>query len=333
MTNTITVNPKNLVGRTALVPITEMAQFQTLGQILSGTEVEATDYYTMFLERGCSPEEAAKNVRTFLERRDSAVSGRPLDIGAQIGPRGEIIIDRGYESAAIAAHLGIDTLSIEITARDPQWQNLIDRLRRVRNSDFSYMPIFPEREHPEFQGWNFARGRQRAEMIAADTGDLTGQRWLDAGSLNGYHTRMLNLAGAEAHGVEMHKPYAEIAGILNKVIGTDCRYHNEELTAWLKDNNAEKFDGIVCLSIIHNIAQAGFPEATKQAFAQLSKMAPIMYFDIGQANEGGQVTGSGLDLREENLERFIRTNTQYRTVTSLGEDTQYYNRKLFKLER
>jgi hypothetical protein len=139
------------------------------------------------------------------------------------------------------------------------------------------------------------------------------------------------MQGARVDAIELHKPYVEIASKLNKVENTRVNYILEDVVDWLKNNSHERYDGILCLSIIHNIAQSGRVEDALSTLRVLSTMAPRMFFDIGQCNEGGAVRKTGLDLRPENIEDFIRINTRYATVTLVGKDGDYHNRQLFEL--
>lgn len=324
-------DPSKLKGRERLVEVREMPPFITLNEVDNGAKIEDTSYYKMFIQRGNTPEDARKYVNRFLKKRqEAAATGNFGAVSVSIDSHGNLIINRGYENSAIAAKY-VSELEVSVDSRDPIWVDLATRLYGVRNEQFSYMPVFQPEEHPEFQTWKFARSAERAKLISQDIGNVGGQNWLDVGSLTGYHSRMLEFAGAHAEGIEMHKPYVEIAQLLNQVQGTDVAYHNEELLSWLKTNQGRKFDGIVCLSILHNIAQAGNPEGAKRALMALSQMSPVMYFDIGQAEEGKKVTSTGLDLSEGNLEAFVKRNSLYTSAQIIGRDTSYHNRLLFKL--
>ena len=328
----LVVNPHRLVGREEIVPVRDMAPFVALAEVDAGIPLEQTAYYAMFKDRGSSNADARRDVTAFLKKREDIQKRREIgNVSIRIDDQGRLVLAQGYESAAIAASLEMEKIKVDVASRSDKWIDLVNRLYDVRHQRYSYMPILQPEEHPEFATWKFSRGPARAKIIAEDAGDLTGQRWLDVGSLTGYHTRMLDVAGAEAFGIEMHQPYAEIAAMLNTIQGTDAAFYNQELRAWLQDNQQQRFDGIVCLSIIHNIAQSGDPEGAKRAFRALSEMAPKMYFDIGQAQEGTQVTRTGLDLREENLAVFVRENSRYRCIEPIGRDNDYHGRVLFKL--
>ena len=326
-------DPSSLKGRERLVGVKEMPPFVTLNEVDNGAKIEDTAYYKMFIQRGNAPEDARKYVNQFLKKRqEAAATGNFGPVSVSIDSHGNLIINRGYENSAIAAKY-VPELEVRVASRDPAWGDLVTMLYDVRNERFSYMPVFQPEEHPEFKGWSFARGSERAKLISQDIGKVGGQKWLDVGSLTGYHSRMLEFAGTHAEGIEMHQPYVKIAELLNYIQGTNAVYHNQELLQWLDKNQKRQFDGILCLSIIHNIAQNGNPEGAKQAFRTLSRMAPRMYFDIGQANEGSKVTSTGLDLTETNLERFVRENSAYTSVTIIGRDHSYYDRTMFRLSR
>lgn len=327
------VKPDRLKGKAAAVSVIEMPPYQTLIEIAEGTPLEETAYFEMFIQRGNSPAQAKGYVELFLGKNGRAEnsSWQPR-ISANIDGQGNIILNSGYEDAAIAARLNIPEVEVEIVSRSPLWEDLVTRLYNVRGERFSYQPVFPEQEHPEFQTWNFARGRERAQLISEDVGSLDGQSWLDVGSLTGFQSRMLERCGAKVMGVEMHAPYVEIAQLLNQVQGTNVQYEKQKLRQWLAQNK-RTFDGVLCLSIIHNIAQMGDPKGAKNALKSLSKLSPVMYFDIGQANEGEKVTGSGLDLREDNLRQFITGNSDYSRVEIIGRERSYCGRALLKLSR
>ncbi len=248
---------------------------------------------------------------------------------ATIHNDGSIVLDDGHKRAAIALHLGYDTLPVKVIGRMAGWHQFVSSLSQVYKQKKLYHPI----DHPEFAGWEVARGEERLGLIEQTIGNLQGKRVLDIGSCLGHMSRWAYRKGAHVDGIEGYHVFYDAANRLNLMEGTDVHYHKSDVVRWVEQHKGLYYDAIICLSIIHNIAQQGNPDAAMRTFRILSTMAPVMYFDIGQESEGEKVSSLGLELTEANLPNFIRRNTVYRSVQYIGKDTKYHNRLLYKLTR
>ena len=242
------------------------------------------------------------------------------------------------ESKSRVAYLlekGLTKIPIKVVERDPEWTAFVKSLTNSKRT--IYQPI----THPDFQDFRVARGSERLEMIAEDLQgqDLKGKKVLDVGSCLGYFARWFNKQGAHVEGVEEYRSFFNACQKLNDVKGTGVEYHQKDIRKWLQSTGKDKlFDIILCLSVIHNIAQSGDPEGAVRALQTLSEKAPTMYFDIGQEEEGISIKRAGLpeDLVSgdpEKAARFIKQNTAYTTANVIGQQKEYCKRNLYKLTR
>jgi hypothetical protein len=162
---------------------------------------------------------------------------------------------------------------------------------------------------------------------------------LDVGSCLGLFARWFNKQGADVDAVEYYKRFFNACRKLNEVKGTDVNFYRQDARDFLKGKGQKRlYDMIVCLSVIHNIAQAGDPKGAVETLQLLSEKAPTMFFDIGHENEGTSLEGKGLPaglISEDpaEVEKYIRENTAYKKAEVLGREQEYAKRKLYKLTR
>lgn len=235
--------------------------------------------------------------------------------------------EESKKGIAIAQALGYTVVSVQVVDRDQPWREMIQSLRNPRNL------LYQKIDHPDFDHWGYARDGERLTMMEPYFADVKGKQGLDVGSCLGAVTRWAAKKRARMEGIEMHQPYVRAAQVLNGTEGTDVRYHQADVLEWARANRQCRFDFVFGLSIFHNIAQAGNPEGAKEALRLFSEMAPVMYFDIGQENEGNAVRNLGLGLTRDNLPAFVRKNTAYTKVEKIGTEEGYCGRDLYRLSR
>ena len=123
-------------------------------------------------------------------------------------------------------------------------------------------------------------------------------------------------------GVEINPAVLEINRYLNHYYQTDIDYIKSDVVSWVRKNKNKRFDVVVCLSIIHNIMQAGYKKVALEILYILSTMGRSMIFDIGEECElGDQVSKLNMNLSKQNLHAFIQENTTYNVITLLGKKT------------
>lgn len=248
---------------------------------------------------------------------------------ATIHNDGSIVLDIGTEIVARALRDNIQTIPVEIIGRMSKWREIVTNLSQVYSGKKLYQPI----NHPEFNDWEIARGNERIDLINPHFPTLQGKRVLDVGCCLGHFSRWAYNKNAEVVGIEGFKTFYETAKMLNHLENTDVRYDRSGVVEWLHKDKSQ-FDLIVCLSIIHNIAQQGHPEQAKWALQELSQRSPRMIFDIGEEGEkGDQVSKLGLGLTKSNLPEFIRQNSMYTTIQKIGTETTYCHRDIYILSR
>ncbi len=254
----------------------------------------------------------------------------------KIDPKGRFIFadeESKMRAAYLKEKLGRSKIQVLVVERAKEWEDFVNSLASDRM--ILYQPI----THPDFSAFHVARGSERLEMIAADAGDVKGKNVLDVGSCLGYFARWFDQKGAQVEAVEGHRPFFNACNKLNEVKGTAVKYYRKDIRDWLKSKGAKKeYDIIVCLSVIHNIAQAGDSAAAVKVLQQLSEKSPVLYFDIGHVNEGKSLTKTSLPKRlisEDPAEvaKYIKENTCYKNVALIGETSEYSKRKLYKFTR
>ena len=242
---------------------------------------------------------------------------------------GSLVLDGREDIATICLYLKYDTIEVDILGRMPKWKEIVTNLAKVYHKKTLYQPI----NHPEFTNWEIARGDERIAILNPHFPQLQEKRVLDVGSCLGHFSRWAYNKGAQVVGIEGFKTFYETAKMLNNLEQTDVRYDCSSVVEWLHKDKST-FDLIICLSIIHNIAQQGHPQQAKWALKELSQRSPQMIFDIGEEGEkGDQVTKLGLGLSKANLPEFIKQNSTYTTIQKIGTETTYCNRDLYLLSK
>ena len=205
-------------------------------------------------------------------------------------------------NAALSLREGYDKVPVNVWIRMKGWRDFVTSLYSVYGKKQLYQPI----DHPEFADWTVVRGNERIDLLESVISNLEGKKVLDVGSCLGHLSRWAYTKGAKVEGIEGHNIFYRAANHLNVMEGTDVKYYCDDIVRWVEERKGLSYDAIFCLSVIHNIAQQGRPDAALKTLRMLSTMAPVMYFEIGQDNEGGKVSGLGLGLTEQNLPRRFR---------------------------
>lgn len=263
----------------------------------------------------------------FEDIQHNGISTNPTAI---IQNDGSIVLEDGHKRTQIALSLELDSIDIDILGRMPEWRELVNNLHTLsKGKKWLYQPI----DHPEFEGWSVEQGSERIEMSDHRIGELKEKRVLDVGACLGHMSRWAYKKGAAVDGIEKHPLFYKAAKQLNIMEGTEVRYHKSDLVKWLRDNRSAEFDLVTCLSVIHNVAQAGRKTEALWALYELSTRAPRMLFDIGEEREGAAVTQLGWNLTKDNLPHFLKNNTCYTKFELLGTQKTYCKRDLYLLSR
>lgn len=211
-----------------------------------------------------------------------------------------------------------------VAYRDQEWSAFKNRI-----------PAKPYQliNHPDLLSKSGHRNDSRLQLIQQCMSKLKNVKTgLDVGASYGMFSRFFDSKGVKMDAIELDKNVAYCAEYLNTFFNTNVKYHRQDVSTWVSSNGHKSYDIIVCLSIIHNIMQAGHTKLALHILKKLSTMGRYMIFDIGEEGEkGDKVTSLHMRLSKKNLHAFITTHTVYKNVVLLGTETGYCNRNLYLL--
>ena len=259
--------------------------------------------------------------RQFLQLLDSIKKDgirEPALVFARDDGRFEICGD-GTHRAACASVLGMD-VPCEVKLRGKLVREVEDLL--TASHPRGERVLYDEVGYEFFQQWPVLR-EKRSDMILQSR-EWRGLSVLDIGCNTGTMSLALSLRGAKVVGIDIERSYVRICQILGILQGSAAQFR---LGAF--ESIEGQFDCVLFLSVLHWYMRRGI-SAAAEALNKVSALAPLCYFDSGQANEEKMKTWTELDVSVSALQDFVLANSSWTRARDLG---RVGNRNLLVFER
>ena len=145
--------------------------------------------------------------------------------------------------------------------------------------------------HPEYDDTS-RLCQDRAEHIVTVVKDLRKKlgkenlRVLDLGCAQGYFCFTLKELGCDVDGIDFCPQNIELCGALNEEVDFRCNFRQEKLTKEFVESLAVgEYDVVLCLSVIHHVANENGFDYARGIFEELSQKAQVVITELAVKEE------------------------------------------------
>lgn len=279
--------------------------------------------------------------RSSLGTNSISGSDRPIEVRAIAHSDCFQIID-GHHRVAIAHFLGHEQVPVIVVDKPvftPLQSMLLDGMWLNGRREL-YQPV----NSPELsKEWVLVRKCNdrlaKFKAFLADTKLLphANRSYLDVGAAYGWFVKEMRSLGFEAHGVDQDMS-ATLVGSVMYGLPASC-VTTEDLVHFLRTTD-QSYDVVSCMSVLHHYARGFAKTSAEDVVRLLDKVTRhVLFFETGQSHEAW-LQSILPEWDDEFIERWLRTNTTFKTVRRLGPDedavppfNQNYSRTLFVCTR
>lgn len=234
----------------------------------AGTLVPLTDWKP-------SPEIAAQLVMdNYLAMRNPAA---PYRIAAKIDEFGRIVVFEGLHRTVLNHLAGFTSQPAIVLHRSPDWLAFVDFFRSEGEALYQdRAALYHEIRHPDFADFKVIRQDRSGPIIEFLQRRGAVKRGLDIGSMIGFYSHALGMAGYEMHAIEYEKKYADAFRRLATLYNSGATVENCDL--YKADIPGDRFDFVIMLSIVYHLIRND-PERSEGLIADLREKIPLFFID------------------------------------------------------
>lgn len=222
-----------------------------------------------------SPEIAAQLVmNNYLAMRNPAT---PYRIVAKIDEFGRIVVFEGLHRTVLNHLAGFTSQPAIILHRSPEWLAFVDFFRSEGEALYKDgKTLYHEIRHPDFADFKVIRQDRSGPIIDFLQRRGGVKRGLDIGSMIGFYSHALGMAGYEMHAIEYEKKYAEAFRRLATLYNSGATVENSDL--YETDIPGGHFDFAIMLSIVYHLVRND-PARSESLIAELREKIPLFFVD------------------------------------------------------
>lgn len=222
-----------------------------------------------------SPEIAAQLVMdNYLAMRNPAA---PYRIVVKIDEFGRIVVFEGLQRTVINHLAGFRSQPAIVLHRSPDWLAFGDFFRREGEALYDDgATLYHAIHHPDFAEFKVIRQDRSGPILRFLEGRGAGRRGLDIGSMIGFYSHALGLAGHEMHAIEYESKYADAFRRLATLYASGATVETCDL--YQADIPADRFDFAVMLSIVYHLMRNDAARC-EALIADLREKIPLFFVD------------------------------------------------------
>lgn len=240
-----------------------------------------------------------------------------------IGSKGEFILFEGIFFLSLLRILDVDTVSIEIIARHPQWTKFCNEFLKFKSIHGSiYQPLI----HPDLNFKSFESNSEERFKIMKDNLNKNTGSMLDIGANLGFFCHKFEDLGFNCHAVEIRPSNIYFMKKLRDIEGKKFKIINKSIFD-LKDS--KEFDVVVALNIFHHFLRE------KKLYFKLIEFlknlkVKVMFFQPHDPNEE-VMHNAYINYNNRNFVDFIIKFSSLNKSLLLNEKVDGRNRPIYKL--
>lgn len=204
-------------------------------------------------------------------------SGQPHHVFVSLNEHGRIVLIEGVHRAIINLVAGYTHIPALVLSRDHLWLELIEFFRSqgqslYKNPQATYHKI----KHPDFDSFEVIREDRSQAILAYLQNRPLVKTGLDVGSMIGFYSHALALAGYEMTAIEREKMYASAMQQLGALYGAPCEIIVDDI--YKVDVPSGKYAFAVMLSIIYHLLRND-PAACAEYLHDMQAKIPLFFID------------------------------------------------------
>lgn len=222
-----------------------------------------------------SPDVAAQLVmNNYLAMRNPAT---PYRIVAKIDEFGRIVVFEGLHRTVLNHLAGFTSQPAIILHRSPEWLAFVDFFRSEGEALYKDgKTLYHEIRHPDFADFKVIRQDRSGPIIDFLQRRGGVKRGLDIGSMIGFYSHALGIAGYEMHAIEYEKKYADAFRRLTTLYNSGATVENSDL--YKVEIPGDRFDFAIMLSIVYHLIRND-PERAEKLISDLREKIPLFFID------------------------------------------------------
>jgi len=265
---------------------------KTEGNLWSGWEI------SRILDR------ATKFKNLWKEIRKNGYNNELNPIKIKIKSNGIADLIDGHHRVAIVNYddkCAQNYISCEIIERSSVWNEVVISGNNLYSDKQNF--LYTKIDHPEFSDWKFASDPSYRSNIISRHIDVN-DKVLDIGCNHGGVAFELAKLNKNITAVDNTKRYLDFANKLKTTIYNNLNITFVEADAW-KLIETQRFDWILCLSVLHHIAKKGGKLKVKEHIEKLKcSCNKGCFIEMASGNEG-QMIGSDMPMTQAELTDYI----------------------------